>query len=295
MPPFVITRSPLFRFETISSAAGRRYSGLLAQFDPGAGTGYCCLYYNEPSNGTDTGFYLLEFEPGPDTELDSASCDRDSNLTPGPYLKLTVSDTGCGMSTHVLERIFDPFFTTKTNGEGTGMGLSVVHGIVTSHGGSVTVCSQPGKGTAFTVFLPIYETGIVPRETRENHIPRGTEHILFIDDEEPLTKMGKRLLESIGYDVVTRTSSIEALELFKSVPERFDVVITDMTMPKLTGDKLAKQLLKIKSDIPIILCTGFSSMIDEEKAKTMGISAFINKPIIKREIAETIRKVIDEK
>jgi CheY-like chemotaxis protein len=128
----------------------------------------------------------------------------------------------------------------------------------------------------------------------ESPIPTGTERILFVDDEEPLTKIGKRLLESIGYDVVTRTSGIEALELFRSVPERFDVVITDMTMPNLTGDMLAEQLLKIKPDIPIILCTGFSTMINEEKAKIKGIRALINKPILKRDIAEVIRKVLDE-
>jgi CheY-like chemotaxis protein len=198
------------------------------------------------------------------------------------------------MSAHVLERIFDPFFTTKTNGEGTGMGLSVVHGIVTSHGGTVTVSSQPGKGTAFTVFLPIYKTGIVPRETRENHIPRGTEHILFIDDEEVLVKMGGQLLESLGYDVTTRTSSIEALELFNADPDRFDLVITDMTMPNMTGDQLAQRLLRTRADIPIILCTGFSAKIDAKKAKAIGIREFLPKPVVKSDIARKIKAVLSQ-
>lgn len=228
-------------------------------------------------------------------ELDFDFTDRHPGTAPGPYLKLTVSDTGIGMSPQVLDRIFEPFFTTKDQGEGTGMGLSVVLGIVKSLGGTITAYSDPGQGSVFNVFFPTLEkrVGIVTQV--KSPIPTGTECILFIDDEEPLTKIGKRLLESIGYEVVTRTSGIEALELFRSVPERFDVVITDMTMPTLTGDRLAEQLLKIRPDIPIILCTGFSTMIDEEKAKTKGIRALINKPILKRDIAEVIRRVLDEK
>jgi PAS domain S-box-containing protein len=229
------------------------------------------------------------------TELDSDFTDRHPGTAPGSFLKLTVSDTGEGMSPHVLDRIFEPFFTTKDQGEGTGMGLSVVLGIVQSLGGTITAYSDPGKGSVFNVFFPSLEKRVGIEKQAESPIPTGTECILFIDDEEPLTKIGKRLLESMGYDVVTRTSGLEALELFRSVPERFDVVITDMTMPKLTGDMLAEQFLKIKPDIPIILCTGFSTMIDEEKAKTKGIRAMINKPILKRDIAEVIRKVLDEK
>ncbi len=228
-------------------------------------------------------------------ELDSDFTVRHAGTKPGAYLKLTVSDTGHGMPPNVLKRIFEPFFTTKEKGEGTGMGLSVVHGIIQSFGGTTTVYSEPGKGTAFNVFLPSIEKQAGIEVKVESPIPKGTECILFIDDEEPLTDIGKKLLESLGYDVVTRASGIEALELFKSDPERFDVVITDLTMPKLTGDKLAEQLLKIKPDIPIILCTGFSSMTDEDKAKAMGISAFIYKPILKRDIAEAIRKVMDGK
>jgi PAS domain S-box-containing protein len=228
-------------------------------------------------------------------ELDSFFTDKHQGLKPGPYLKLTVSDTGQGIPPHVLERIFEPFYTTKEKGAGTGMGLSVVHGIVQSFGGIVTVYSEPEKGSVFNVFLPLLEEKVESKTKVERPIPTGTECILFVDDEKPLTEIGKRLLESLGYEVMTRTSSIEALELFKSVPERFDVVITDLTMPKLTGEKLAEQLLQIKPTIPIILCTGFNTKIDEDKAKAMGIRAFILKPILKRDIAEAIRSVLEEK
>ena len=225
-------------------------------------------------------------------EFDSDYIDQRLDLKPGPYLKLTVSDNGHGMPSNVLDRIFNPFFTTKEKGDGTGMGLSVVHGIVKSHGGAIAVYSEPGKGSVFNVFLPAIKKRIEQDKMMEKPVPKGTESILFIDDELSLVDMGKKLLESLGYDVVTRTSSIEALELFKARSDNFDLVITDMTMPKMTGDKLAEELLRIKPDIPIILCTGFNSMIDEDKTKAMGIRAFVFKPILKRDIAETIRKVL---
>jgi len=225
-------------------------------------------------------------------EFDSDYIDQRFDLKPGPYLKLTVSDNGHGMPSNVLDRIFNPFFTTKEKGDGTGMGLSVVHGIVKSHGGAIAVYSEPGKGSVFNVFLPAIKKRIEQDKMMEKPVPKGTESILFIDDELSLVDMGKKLLESLGYDVVTRTSSIEALELFKARSDNFDLVITDMTMPKMTGDKLAEELLRIKPDIPIILCTGFNSMIDEDKTKAMGIRAFVFKPILKRDIAETIRKVL---
>jgi CheY-like chemotaxis protein len=174
------------------------------------------------------------------------------------------------------------------------MGLSVVHGIIKSHGGKITAYSEPDKGSVFTVFLPAIEKRIELGKRIETPVPKGTERILFIDDELSLVDMGKKLLESLGYDVVTRTSSIEALELFKVRSDNFDLVITDMTMPKMTGDKLAEELLRIKPGIPIILCTDLSAMIDENKTKAMGIQAFVFKPILKRDIAETIREVLHE-
>jgi CheY-like chemotaxis protein/anti-sigma regulatory factor (Ser/Thr protein kinase) len=228
-------------------------------------------------------------------ELDSDYTDNHPDLKPGPYLNLTVSDTGNGMHPEVLERIFNPFFTTKEKEEGTGMGLAVVHGIAKSHGGTITVYSEPEKGSVFNVFLPVIKERLELEKRLDKPIPKGTECILFIDDEEALVDVGKRILESLGYEVVTRTSSIEALELFKAQSDKFDLVITDLTMPKMTGDELAVKLLRIKPDIPIVLCTGFSAMIDEEKAKAMGMRAFVFKPILIRDIAETIRKVLDGK
>ncbi|MCJ7540531.1 MAG: PAS domain S-box protein [Desulfobacterales bacterium] len=227
-----------------------------------------------------------------DAELDSELISRHSDLSPGSYIMLTITDTGHGIPPEVLEKIFDPFFTTKEKGEGTGMGLSVVHGIVHSHGGTIYVYSEPGKGSTFEVFFPAIESLLTSWKKIDMPIPTGTERILFIDDEPTIANMGKQILESIGYEVVTRTSSIEALEYFKARPNNFDLVVTDMTMPKMTGEVLASELMKVRPDIPIILCTGFSARIDEQKAMAMGIRAFVSKPILKREIAETIRKVL---
>jgi CheY-like chemotaxis protein len=200
---------------------------------------------------------------------------------------------GQGIPPNVREKIFDPFFTTKEKGKGTGMGLSVVHGIVRSHGGGIYVYSEPGKGSTFKVYLPAIGRRLKPEERIEKPIPTGTERILFVDDEPAIMNMGKQILESIGYEVVTRASSIEALEYFKARPNNIDLVITDMTMPKMTGEALANELRKVRSDIPVILCTGFSARMDENKAMDMGIQAFVSKPVLKREIAETIRAVLD--
>ncbi len=228
-------------------------------------------------------------------EFGSELAVRHPDLKSGPYLNLTVSDTGHGMPSDVLERIYDPFFTTKEKGEGTGMGLSVVHGIVKSYGGTIDAYSELGKGTRFKVFFPIIERRIEPDKREEKPILRGTERILFIDDEQPLVNMGKQLLESLGYKVTTRNSSTEALALFKAQPEKFDLVITDMTMPNMTGDKLAEELIGVRPDIPIILCTGFSNRITKDKALEMGIGALVMKPIVRHEIANTIRQVLDKK
>ncbi len=228
-----------------------------------------------------------------DVVLDSDDLASQLDINPGKYLKLTVSDTGSGMTQDVLERIFDPFFTTKRREEGTGMGLSVVHGIVKSHGGAITVYSEPGEGSTFDVFLPAAEQ-VTKLETEPDiALPTGNERILFVDDEPSIVDLFKKWLRALGYEVVTRTSSVKALELFKDEPDRFDLVITDMTMPNLRGDRFAKEILKIRSDMPIILYTGFSEEISEEKAKGMGIKAFAMKPISHLDIAKTIRQVLD--
>ena len=227
-----------------------------------------------------------------DVELDADYAAKHFDIKPGPYLKLSVRDTGQGISSALLGQIFDPFFTTKQQGEGTGMGLSVVHGIVKSHGGTISVYSEPGEGSIFNVYLPAIESSFEQKAREEKPVPTGTERILFVDDEQALVNMGKQLLESLGYKVTTRTGSIEALELFKVQPDKFDLVITDLTMPNVTGDELAQKLMAIRPDIPVILCTGFSTKMTAEKTKKMGIRAFVLKPVIKQDIAETIRNVL---
>ena len=218
----------------------------------------------------------------------------DLNLHPGSYLKLTFEDTGYGIDADIMEKIFNPYFTTKGVGEGTGMGLSVTHGIVMDHGGDIRVYSEPGKGTAFHIFLPVIETGSVERENiSAEPVPTGTERILFIDDEEQIVQMAQQILESLGYHVTPFASSLKAFEAFKAKPDEFDLVITDMTMPKMTGAELATKLLEIRSDIPIILCTGFSELMDEKKINAIGIREYIMKPVIRNNIAGTIRKVLD--
>ena len=218
---------------------------------------------------------------------------RFAGLSPGPYLRLTVSDNGHGMTPEVKERIFDPYFTTKEKGEGTGLGLAMVHGIVKSHGGTTTVYSEPEMGSTFHVYLPIMETEIGQDMGTEETVPTGSERILFVDDEQPIVDIAKQMVEQLGYTVVTKTSSLEALELFRTKPDEFDLVITDMTMPHMTGEELANELMFIRPDIPIILCTGFSRRVTEKKAKAMGIQAFVLKPILRQELAETIRRVLD--
>ena len=217
------------------------------------------------------------------------------DLKPGPYLKLMVSDTGHGMTPEIQEKAFDPFFTTKAPGEGTGMGLAVVHGIVKNHEGAIVVYSEVGKGTTFNIFLPRTKGGQESKTNGLGILPTGKERILFIDDEEMQIRSVLPMLERLGYQVVGQNDAKKALEVFHNRPESFDLVITDQTMPSLTGEKLTAKLLHLRPDIPVILCTGFSETIDEEKAKAMGIRAFLLKPFSVKEIAETIRRILDEK
>ncbi|MCP4757251.1 MAG: response regulator [Proteobacteria bacterium] len=214
-------------------------------------------------------------------------------LPPGPYACLTVSDTGTGMRPAVLGRIFDPYFTTKEKEKGTGLGLSVVMGIVKGHGGNIDVSSLPGRGSEFRVYLPRIsneeEPSILEEEKPE---PGKNERILLVDDETIIVELEKVLLKQLGYRVTTQTSSIEALEIFKSRPQDFDLVITDMTMPHMTGDQLVKQLLSIRPDIPVILCTGFSENMDEQKAKALGAKELLMKPVDYNQFARSIRKAL---
>ena len=229
-----------------------------------------------------------------DVGFDSDSSEPMGEVTAGKFLKLTVEDTGDGIPPELNDRIFDPFFTTKQIGEGTGMGLSVVHGIVNEIGGNIHVTSEIGKGTAFNIFLPVIEIEAISEINQTDSIPMGKERILFVDDEAFQVDLGKQILERLGYSVVTKTSSLEALELFRAKPSDIDLVVTDMTMPDMTGDDLAKRILEIRSDIPILLCTGYSEQITEEKAWEIGIRGFALKPMVTEQLAHLIRKTIDQ-
>jgi PAS domain S-box-containing protein len=220
-----------------------------------------------------------------------------SGLQPGPHVRLTVQDTGHGIPAAVLDRIFDPFFTTKEPGVGTGLGLAVVHGIVKSHGGAIEVKSSIGEGTTFHVLLPAVESTTTPVSVSFAPLPRGAERLLVVDDEPALAMATKEMLERLGYEVEYQTSSVGALETFRLRLEGkpFDLVITDMTMPHLTGLDLTRELLRKQPDLPIILCTGFSEKINDEKARSLGIKGLLMKPFILRELAELTRKVLSEK
>ena len=217
------------------------------------------------------------------------------DLLPGSYVKLTVSDTGQGIHLEHKDRIFDPYFTTKEVGKGTGMGLSVVHGIVNNYGGTISVESEVGKGTTFYIYFSVVEKEpIIETETIEE-LATGNERILFVDDDKSLIYVCRYRLERLGYQVETKTNPVEALELFRANPDRFDLIITDMNMPQMTGDHLVEEILKIRPDTLTILCTGFSENIDEEKAKEIGITEYVEKPLDKHDFAFKIRKVLDGK
>jgi PAS domain S-box-containing protein len=214
-------------------------------------------------------------------------------MQPGKYVQLSIKDIGTGIAPEILEKIYDPYFTTKELGKGTGMGLAMVHGIVQSSGGSIICNSKLGEGTVFHITLPIIETHILHEIESPELIPAGREHILLIDDEEMLIEMSRVMFERLGYRVTTRTNSTEALTIFRNSPESFDLVITDQTMPGMTGTNLARLMLQIRPDIPIILCTGYSSNVSEEEANSIGIKAYALKPLAKKDIGNLIRKVLD--
>jgi len=223
------------------------------------------------------------------------SDDININLTPGSYLKIEVSDTGIGIEKEALKRIFDPYYTTKNQGEGTGLGLSVVHGIVTSLNGDIQVYSEPDIGSKFRVYLPVVSSGFKgnTHDTAAT-LPTGTEYIMVVDDDILIADITARKLEKLGYSVTKLTGSIDALHQFEHDPDLFDLIITDMTMPNMTGEELATNILRLRPAKKIILCTGYSDLINNEKARQLGIRAYIMKPVVMDTLAVTVRNVLDE-
>ena len=216
-------------------------------------------------------------------------------LLPGRYVHLAIADTGHGILQEDIDRIFDPYFTTKEVGKGAGMGLAVVHGIVKDHKGIIQAESELGKGTTFNILFPAIKRRVAVEVETDDMLPAGYEKILFVDDEASLVKMGCRRLERLGYTVEGMTSPFDALERFRSKPDQFDLIISDMTMPEITGDRLIKEILDIRSDIPVILCTGFSEKINGEKATDIGAAEYIEKPVDQRKLAFKVRSVLDKK
>lgn len=229
-----------------------------------------------------------------DEIIDGKKNKKRISLSPGRYLKLIVRDTGYGMNAETLERIFDPYFTTRPPGEGTGMGLPVVQGIIKNHGGEIIMYSKPGKGTTATIYLPVAEAENKSESViSEHNLPTGNERILLVDDEEALLYAGNLILKRSGYQVVSTRDPIKALKKFRKQPD-FDLVISDMAMPHMTGDVLAAEIMKIRPDIPVIICTGFNEHMNEEKAASLGIQAFILKPFSRNDLVKTVRKVLDK-
>lgn len=212
------------------------------------------------------------------------------------YVMLRISDNGCGIKAAIKNKIFDPYFTTKDKDKGTGLGLAVVYGIVQDYGGDILVDSNVGEGTVFSIYLPLPEQ--LPETEAVDKIisfPNGSEHILLVDDEKQVAHIEKQMLNRLGYRVTMHTSSLDALECFRENPEAFDLLLTDGTMPGLTGDRLAQEVLAIRPDIPILLCTGFSEKIDRQKAKHLGIKGFLMKPVVKSDMARMVRQILDNK
>jgi PAS domain S-box-containing protein len=249
--------------------------------------------------GTNAWHAIKERDGVLEVRLTSLEIDTDfaaaHDLKPGPHIHLSVSDSGCGMDRATVERIFEPFFTTKPPGSGTGLGLAVVHGVIKKHGGAITVYSEPAKGTIFNLYWPVHDRDVAPAMPRPNVIPRGAgERILFVDDEESLASLGKSMLERLGYRVTTEISSVKALKLFAGQPGGFDLVITDQTMPNMSGVDLAKALLEIRPELPVILATGYSTAINPEKAHALGIRELLLKPNTAQSLGEAIRRALGQ-
>lgn len=212
------------------------------------------------------------------------------------YVRLTVADTGHGMTREVMQRIFEPFFTTKGSGEGTGMGLAMVHGIVANHDGAIIVQSEPGEGTTFEIYLPRITppSGITAPvdEPAVRVTPGAKKRVMVVDDEEPIACLGRMLMERFGHNAVSFTSSLEAYEAFQQAPQDFDLVMTDQTMPDMTGEALVKALRTLRPDIPVIICTGFSHTMTEERAAKLGVNAFLLKPLVARDLERVVRHLL---
>ncbi|KAB2888214.1 MAG: PAS domain S-box protein [Desulfobulbaceae bacterium] len=227
-----------------------------------------------------------------DVEYSEVDISVGRNVVPGQFVLISVADTGNGIPPEIRERIFDPYFTTKEVGKGTGMGLSIVDGVIRSYGGCITFESEPGMGTTFTVALPAFEAEAADQGKEKGAAPAGAGRILLIDDEELLVELSKTMLERLGYEVAVQTNSLEALNTFENDPHHFDAVVTDQTMPGMTGLDLARRMLMIRPDLPVILCTGYSSLVNEAKAKAYGIKGFVLKPFTKKTIAALLTEVM---
>lgn len=216
-------------------------------------------------------------------------------LSPGIYVRLTVSDTGPGIDPLFLDKIFEPYFTTKKKGEGTGLGLALVHGIIKSHNGHIAVHSELGTGTTFDVYLPclVIEEPKESAQKQLQELPKGDERILVVDDEEGIVNLEEEMLKNLGYRATGMSSATKALAAFAAHPQDYDLIITDMSMPHMNGVELSNEILALRPDIPIILCTGFSELVDEESAKEIGIKAFVMKPISYRKLAAVVRQVLE--
>ncbi|MEJ2642805.1 MAG: response regulator, partial [Desulfosarcinaceae bacterium] len=225
--------------------------------------------------------------------LDEAGARCHPGLQPGAHVKLVVADTGCGMNTKTLEHIFEPYYTTKKIGKGTGIGLAVVHGIVEQHNGVITVVSRPGQGTLFTVLFPAFHGQVEDKADQDIELPQGHESILFVDDEASIVKLSRFRLENLGYRVTATTDPRQALERVQADPMAFDLVVTDMAMPRMTGEILAIKLKSLRPDLPVILCTGYSETITEERAHQIGIAGFLMKPVNISDFAVAVRRTLD--
>jgi len=226
--------------------------------------------------------------------LDEESLKYYPLLKVGEYFKIEFCDSGSGIDKEIIDRVFDPFYTTKPKGEGTGLGLSIIHGIIKKHKGNITVESDPGRGTKFTIHLPVYKGEIMGTQSDSMEINKGQGRIMIVDDEETLAEVNGEMLKLLEYDVTVITESTKALETFKASPDNFDLILTDMTMPGMNGLDLAEEIIKIRPEIPIILCTGFSDQVTKESAKSIGISEFLNKPVTLKNLAAAVDHTLNK-